>query len=100
MKIIHPRTFCCDFHDRPEDVAAHLAKWEAAYGKHENGAPIKPPEGWRVMPFLDEISGRHREFWSGHGWLRERTSPSTNTPLFAHPAGRTLAFAVPDEPRK
>lgn len=100
--MIHPRTFCCDFHDEPEDMAAHLAKWEAAYGKHVDGVtPIAAPPGWRILPFLEYLpNSLHREFNSYSGWLMPRKGISTMSPMFARPSGKTLAFAVPNEPRK
>lgn len=88
-------TVCCDFHDRSEDIQAHLLRWQAEYGKTKDGVEILPPEGWKILPFLTVIHGPHREYHNEYGWLSPRRGISTMTPIFARPSGVTRVFAVP-----
>lgn len=85
---------CCDFHDDPDDIRAHLTEWELVYGKSPDGTLIEPPPGWKILPFRTVIPHVHREFINGLGWIRPRTCRSTVTPIFAKPS-ICLAYAVP-----
>ncbi|WP_287278652.1 hypothetical protein [Ralstonia sp.] len=86
---------CCDFHDKPEDIAAHLKRWGEQYGRQTDGTPIEPPEGWVIVQFRANVPSAHREFHARAGWLRARRGHSTMTPIFARPAGEILAYATP-----
>ena len=87
-------TVCCDFHDDAPSILAHLLQWQAQYGVDEAGQKIEPPEGWSILPYRDVIPQVHREFYDGR-WLHPRRCRSTMTPIFARPAGRCRAYAVP-----
>lgn len=90
----HRPTACCDFHNCPEDIEAHLARWAAEYGKTRASVPLpSPPAGWVLMPFGAEVPSLHREFIEGAGWAAPRRCRSTVTPMFARPAGPVRAYA-------
>jgi hypothetical protein len=89
-------TVCCDFHDDPAEILAHLKQWEAQYGLID-GDPIVPPRGWKILPFRTVIpNSTHREYSERNGWLHQRVGCSTMTPIFTRPSGDIRAYAVPD----
>lgn len=88
-------TCCCDFHDDPEEIKQHLLRMQREYGRAENGEEIVPPEGWKILPFREEVPSAHREF-IGSRWAAPRLGRSTMTPIWAKRAGNVLAFAVPE----
>ena len=88
---------CCDFHDEPIEIAAHLKQWEAQYGRTSAGQVILAPPGWRILPFRTVIpNGPHREYSEPTGWLQPRAGCSTMTPIFTRPTTYIRAYAVPD----
>jgi hypothetical protein len=90
-------TVCCDFHDEPIEILAHLKQWEAQYGRTSAGQVILPPPGWKILPFRMVIpNSTHREYSERNGWLQTRAGCSTMTPIFTRPAGDIRAYAVPD----
>lgn len=85
---------CCDFHDAPAEIAAHLARMAAEYGLTRNGQPVPPPHtGWALVPFGEAIPPEHREYIEGSGWAWPRRENSTVTPLFARAFGPVRAYA-------
>ena len=87
---------CCDFHSEPREIARHLRDWGRQYGKTEGGLSIEPPPaGWTLLPYREVIPRVYCEYHEGLGWLGERRGHSTMSPIFARPAGRIRAYAVP-----
>ena len=101
MTEIDPRAWrtCCDFHNKPDEIKAHLDRWAEQYGKDLSGKPLTAPDGWIMLPFRATLpNGRHMVFdgnWCGGRW-RERLCAGTMTPIWARPHSPwELAFAVP-----
>lgn len=91
------RTVCCDFHDKPADIAAHWDRWAAEYGVDPaTGRRVQAPPGWAVLPLGTVIpNGPHRYWMARGGWCYPFAGRTTVTPIYARPAGPALAYAVP-----
>lgn len=90
---MRPRA-CCDFHDDPAEIEAHIDRQQAEYEALSKAHPA--PEGWETIAFGDDIPSPYRPLdRMAHGeprWLRERRH-NTMTPMWARPAGWMGVFA-------
>lgn len=89
-------TVCCDFHDDPKEIQAHLVQMEKEYGRTKEGELIVPPAGWKILPFREIVPHIHREWILHAGWAFPRRCRSTMTPIFAAVSGWVRVLAVPD----